>query len=1130
MNLRSNNTRLCPQRGLWQLYFVWAVLGLSAMAATPTNTTISASGAVGNYTLNATETGTLSGGVAPSSAIIFRDTSNGNTSLGSSNFATPSFTQSLTVKPSFTGGNDAWSRALSPGASAIGDFNRDGIPDLAVEDYNMDSISIFLGNGDGTFKTPSAFAIAPTTNSGIAEIMVADMNGDGNPDLIVTSGGSGGPVDVFLGNGNGTFTLKGSSGLNTSIFALGDFNRDGKMDAVSVDSNNAALYFLQGDGAGNLNRITIANVTTHYSKVWAGDFNGDGKLDLILEDNTNSVFQIRLGNGDGTFQAASTILSGVANISSMAVGDFNGDGKLDIAYTMSGNAAVGLGLGNGDGTFSTQNLSTGLANGFLIRVVSGDFNGDGKLDILTSFDTYSNTSDVVMFLGNGNGTFGSPQVTSLPTESATGLTMGDLNNDATPDLVISDHTGASLDIVLDSVNFSETASLTGVSIPGGGIHEVDAYYSGSANYLESTSGTVALSGSPIPTGLTLSAAPTFSAFGQQVALSATLSPSFLGVMQTNGETITFLNNGSAIGTAPLGSGLATLQITSLPVGTNSLTASYPSDGNFEASTSNSLPYVVTSAVSSTVTETPTSSVNPTTYQQATTLTAPVDTGGNAPTGSVNFTSNGSSVGSAPVTTISTTNLLLNSQQLGASSWVGYCAGTMSNMTSNTPDLYAPDGTLTATKFVMPSSFACGGGGTWGAIGTVSGGLNVGQTYTISVWLRGANGGEPVIVAMNDCIGAGVVTLSNSWQRYSFTFPNLSSGDVGCGRGFQILDNYVPNAVFYLWGAQVEQSSSVGPYIMTNGALASGSGGIASLTTAALPTGSDAIVASYNGDPKDLASSSLQMTQTVDKASTSLAVTSSPPSLTWGQVATVTGKVPAGATGTVSFTIAGITTPIPVDGTGSAVLTNQFVGAPIGSYVISAAYSGDNNYSASSTTYTESVSQASSTVVLSASPNPSTFGIPVSFTSTTPSGATGIVTFKDGAIVIGTAPITGSSAILTTSGLSVGSHYITAVYSGDTNFTGSTSPPFTQLVNKGTVAIAASSTMNPATYGRNVTFDITLSGVNGVTPTGSVALTDDGLPLTTINLDATGKGSFSISTLNAASHQIKATYSGDSNYQ
>jgi hypothetical protein len=113
---------------------------------------------------------------------------------------------------------------------------------------------------------------------------------------------------------------------------------------------------------------------------------------------------------------------------------------------------------------------------------------------------------------------------------------------------------------------------------------------------------------------------------------------------------------------------------------------------------------------------------------------------------------------------------------------------------------------------------------------------------------------------------------------------------------------------------------------------------------------------------------------------------------------------------------------------------------------------------------------------------------------------------------------------------VASHYITAVYGGDTNFIGSTSPQFAQIVNKGTAAIAASSTLNPGTYGQNITFDVTLSGVNGVTPTGSVALTDDGLPLTTINLDATGKASFSISTLNAASHQIKATYSGDSNYQ
>jgi hypothetical protein len=292
--------------------------------------------------------------------------------------------------------------------------------------------------------------------------------------------------------------------------------------------------------------------------------------------------------------------------------------------------------------------------------------------------------------------------------------------------------------------------------------------------------------------------------------------------------------------------------------------------------------------------------------------------------------------------------------------------------------------------------------------------------------------------MNDCISGGVVALTTVWKRYSFTFPSISSGDAGCGRGFQLLENSAPNAVFYVWGPQVETSASPGPYIATNNTAASGSGGIASLSTSALPTGSDLIVAAYSGDSKDFASTSIPMTQTVN--------------------------------------------------------------------------------------------QTSSTVALASSANPSTFGSPVTFTATLPSGATGMVTFKDGASVLGSGTISGSSATFTTSALSVSSHSITAVYGGDSNYTGSSSPLLSQTVNKGTAAISGTSTLNPSAFGDSVTFNFMLTGVNGVTPSGSVALTNNGLPLSTIALDATGKGSYTISTLNAASHQIKATYGGDSNYQ
>ena len=164
----------------------------------------------------------------------------------------------------------------------------------------------------------------------------------------------------------------------------------------------------------------------------------------------------------------------------------------------------------------------------------------------------------------------------------------------------------------------------------------------------------------------------------------------------------------------------------------------------------------------------------------------------------------------------TTNLVPYSQQFGNSSWNGYC-GPTSNMTSNTAAVTAPDGTNTATQFVVPTTIACDGSQPgWGVLTTIPSGLQVGQTYTVSVWMRGANGGESVGFGMNDCSFGGV-TLTSSWQRYTATFTNIPSSIANCSdgsRGFQVAAGSSPGATYYIWGAQVEQATSAGPYVAT----------------------------------------------------------------------------------------------------------------------------------------------------------------------------------------------------------------------------------------------------------------------------------------------------------------------------
>jgi hypothetical protein len=154
-----------------------------------------------------------------------------------------------------------------------------------------------------------------------------------------------------------------------------------------------------------------------------------------------------------------------------------------------------------------------------------------------------------------------------------------------------------------------------------------------------------------------------------------------------------------------------------------------------------------------------------------------------------------------------TNLLLYSDSMNSGLWSGYCGGT-GNVTYKTTDIPAPDGSYNATKLVMDGSNGCGAGGSWGLLYGQSGIFTSGQTYTISIWARCATGTMPMSLGMNDSFGIGV-TLTTTWQRFSYTTPITSNLD----RGLQFIRGDSTNGrTFYVWGAQCEQNSFVTPYM------------------------------------------------------------------------------------------------------------------------------------------------------------------------------------------------------------------------------------------------------------------------------------------------------------------------------
>jgi large repetitive protein len=309
-------------------------------------------------------------------------------------------------------------------------------------------------------------------------------------------------------------------------------------------------------------------------------------------------------------------------------------------------------------------------------------------------------------------------------------------------------------------------------------------------------------------------------------------------------------------------------------------------------------------------------------------------------------------------------------------------------------------------------------------------------------------------------------------------------------------------------------------------------GRATLTTAALPAGSNVITADYTGDAVFLASTG-SATQTVNKTATTTVVSSGTnPSLV-GQAVTFTATVSSALAtalpgGTVTFTANGVVTPVPLDALGRATLTTPDL--PAGSHLITADYSGDTAFTASTGSTTQTVNKTATVTVLVSSLNPSNVGSAVTFTATvSPATPTGTVLFTvDGGTT--SVPIVAGQASISTVFTSTGAHLVGATYSGDAAFLASSSPQLTQTVGSllgPTTTVVTSNRVPTANLGQNITFTATVRLVTGtVIPTGALQFNIDGVDVgAALTLNAQGRATFSTATLSAGSHNVMATYIG-----
>jgi hypothetical protein len=402
-----------------------------------------------------------------------------------------------------------------PYSVVIADVNSDGKPDLIVANSNCGqgcsgdgSIGVLLGNGNGTFQFARSYSSGGRQPFSVA---VADVNGDGNPDVLVGEFcASFCPVDglvaVLLGNGDGAFQaplLYFAGGAAPDSIGVADLNGDGKPDLVVAEScatvscldsrlvgSVSLVGVLLGNGDGTFQTAQIyASGATNPEQLTVADVNGDGKLDVIFANACMDalciphpglgVISVLLGNGDGSFQQPKTYASGGFNAWTVGVGDINRDGKPDVVVANNcffsditcGNSTSVL-LGKGDGTFDTAHTynSAGFA---ATGIAVADVDGDGNPDLIVSneFPFQNGKSTVSVLLGKGDGTFAAEQTYDSGGLFASSVAIGDLNGDGSPDVVTSNELACSssslcpgaIGVLLNTTLLCETPPLVTLS-------------------------------------------------------------------------------------------------------------------------------------------------------------------------------------------------------------------------------------------------------------------------------------------------------------------------------------------------------------------------------------------------------------------------------------------------------------------------------------------------------------------------------------------------------------------------------------------------------------------------------------------------------------------------------------------